>query len=395
MAAEAPLKRLRACWKGRIMKHRFTVYDGDGHVYEDEDVLIRYYEGPHAIKKRNRAVSIFPSLDGWPRGVMHERGDKNPNRPFHTDAGIWTGALDKFGFSGAVLFPTAGLGLGLMRDKEFSTATAVAYNNWLEENYTAADKRLFGAGLLPFMDPEAAAAETRRCATERKNFACMLLPTVTTSPLLYGEEFYWPIFAEAERQNIPVALHGGPSTGFGLDYMAPFYMVHTLSHPIPLFKHLASVIFNGVFDAFPRLRLVFLEAGCSWVPFMMDRLDGEYGKIYSAKLRNKIRRRPSEYMRETENFWVSAELEEKALKYTIDAMGSADRILYSSDFPHEPTEDAIAAAVPEFIAQAPYDDRVKENILGRNAMRLYHITEHGIDRTAAGPDAARRRAVPA
>lgn len=362
------------------MKQRFRVIDGDGHVYEDEDVLIKFYEGLHAIRKRNRAVSIFPSLDGWPRGVMHEREDKNPNRPFSTDAAIWTAALEKFGYDASVLFPTAGLGLGLMRDKEFSTATAVAYNNWLEQNYTAVDTRLFGAGLTPLMDPQAAAVEIKRCATARKNFACMILPTVTASILPFGDEFYWPIFEAAERENIPIALHGGPSNGFGLDNLEPFYMVHTLSHPVPLLKQLASIVYSGALDAFPKLRIVCLEAGCSWVPFIMDRMDGEYGKIYSKTLRAKLRRRPSDYLRDTDNFWVSAELEEVGLKYTIDAIG-ADRIIYASDFPHEPTEDAIASAVPEFIENAPYGDDVKEKILYRNAMRLYHLTESGIDRS--------------
>ena len=77
------------------MRHRIPVIDGDGHVYEDDDVLIGNYNSPHAITKRNRSLSIFPALDGWPRGVMHERGDKNPNRPFHTDAKIWSATRDK------------------------------------------------------------------------------------------------------------------------------------------------------------------------------------------------------------------------------------------------------------------------------------------------------------
>jgi predicted TIM-barrel fold metal-dependent hydrolase len=363
------------------MASGFRVLDGDGHIYEDDDQLIRHYEGPHAIRRRNKSLSIFPSIDGWPRGVMHERGDPNPNRPFHTDVDIWRAALKRFNFEGAVLFPTAGLGHGLMRDKDFSTATAVAYNNWLEANYTALDHRLYGAALVPIMDPEAAAVEIKRCATRRKNIACMLMPTVTTSPLTFGDEFYWPIFEAAERQNIPIALHGGPSSSSGLDFLSPFYFVHTFSHPLPLMKQLASLIFGGVFDAFPRLRVVFLEAGCSWITFMLDRLDGEYAKIYSGKLRNRIRR-PSEYLRETDNVWSAAELEERNIKYVIDAIGP-DRLIYSSDYPHEPTEEGIAAAVPDFIANAPYDDSAKEKILYSNAARLYSITDAGIVRQAA------------
>ena len=90
----------------------------------------------------------------------------------------------------------------------------------------------------------------------------------------------------------------------------------------------------------------------------MDRLDSEYDKIFSKKMRAKLSRKPSAYMREGDNFWVSCELEERGLKNVIDAMGP-DRIIYSSDFPHEPTEDSIAAAVPEFLAHTTYSDDVR------------------------------------
>jgi len=161
-------------------------------------------------------------------------------------------------------------------------------------------------------------------------------------------------------------------------------MVHALSQPVPIFKQLTSILLSGVFDAFPRLRVVFLEAGCSWVPFMMDRLDGEYGKIYSKALRSKVKRHPSEYIRDTGNFWVSLELEEqeRSLKYTLDAIGP-DRIIYASDYPHETPDNSIAGSIPEFIDNPAYSDEVKAKILGQNAMKLYNITDHGIDRSAA------------
>jgi len=365
------------------MKHRFPVIDGDGHIFENNDTMISCYEGPRANKK-TKSAPIFPSIDGWPRRANNQFNDDNPNRPDHTDAAVWAAALEKFGLAASVLFPSAGLGIGLMRDRDFCTATAIAYNNWMETTFTSRDPRLFSAGLVPLMDPTAAVAEIKRCATVRKGFACMLLPTVTSSTLAYGEEFYWPIFEEAERQNMPIALHGGSSAGFGLDHFTAFYMVHALSQPVPIFKQLTSIILSGVFDAFPRLRMVFLEAGCSWVPFMMDRLDGEYGKIYSKALRNKVKRHPSEYIRDTGNFWVSLELEEqeRSLKYTLDAIGP-DRIIYGSDYPHETPDKSIAGSVTEFIDNPMYSDEVKEKILGKNAMKLYNITDHGIDRSAA------------
>jgi uncharacterized protein len=357
-----------------MTKHRLPVFDADGHVFEDDDQLIRYYEGPHAISKRNKALSIFPSIDGWARGVIHEREDNVEGRYSHTDAKIWSTMLDFIGAEGSVLFPTAGLAYGLMQDVNFASATGTAYNNWLEDNYTAKDSRLFGAGLLPIEAPEDAVIELRRCATERTNFATMMLPTATATPLKLGHQNYWPIYQEAERLNMPLVLHGGPSAGIGVDFQRPFAKVHTMSHPYPLMLQLTDMIWEGVFDAFPDLRVGFYEAGCTWVPFMMDRLDSEYDSIFGSEARARLKRRPSEYISETDNFWVTAELGEKGLKYAIDAMGS-DRIMYASDFPHEPTQDELQGTVPEFLENPAYDEDAKAKILYGNAMRFYGLDE--------------------
>ena len=354
--------------------HRLPVFDADGHVFEDDDQLIRYYEGPNAITKRNKSMSIFPSIDGWARGVTHEREDNTEGRYSHTDAQVWATMLDALGADGSVLYPTAGLAYGLMQDVTFSSATATAYNNWLEDNYTAKDPRLFGAGLMPMEDPQAAVVELRRCATQRANFVTMMVPTVTATPLKLGHRSYWPIYEEAERLDMPLALHGGPSAGFGLDFQRPFAKVHTMSHPYPLFLQLTDLIWEGVFDAFPRLRVAFLEAGCTWVPFMMDRLDTEFESIFGVGARAKLRRKPSEYIRDTDNFWVSAELGEKGLKYAIDAIGS-ERIMYASDFPHEPTQEEMRGAVPDFLDDPAYDETAKANILARSARNFYRLDD--------------------
>lgn len=292
---------------------------------------------------------------------------------WHTDAEIWGNALERFGMEGSVLFPSIGLTCGLIRDPHFAAITATAYNNWLEDRYTRQDDRLYGVGMIPIENPEAAVKEIRRCATERKNFKAILLPAATATARSYGNEFYWPIYQEAEARNMPIVLHGGPSAGVGLDHLEPFAKVQVLSHPVKIFIHLTDIVLSGVFDAFPNLRIGFLEAGCSWVPFMVDRLDWIYGAhAHGAKIRTAIKRRPSEYLREGENFWVAVELEDRGLKYAVDCIGS-DRILYASDFPHEPTEAELLGTVAEFLDNPAYSDEVKTNILYNNGKRFYGI----------------------
>ena len=77
-------------------------------------------------------------------------------------------------------------------------------------------------------------------------------------------------------------------------------------------------------------------------------------------------------MREGDNFWVSMELGERGLKYAIDAIGS-EKILYASDYPHEPTEEDLTTELPEFIASNDYSEAVKRNLLYNNMINFYQL----------------------
>lgn len=353
---------------------KFPVFDSDGHVFENDDEIFEYYEGKYAGQTRFRTFGLFPGLDGWSRGIMMSHSGQ-ARKYTHTDAKIWGEVVDALGAEGSVLFPTAGLAHGLMRDVEFAAATATAYNNWLEERYTKLDPRLHGVGLMAVQDPAEAVKELERCAKSRERFVAMMLPSRTSTGRTYGDEFFWPIYAAAQQHDMALAMHGGPSEGLGFDHWGfrPFAKVHTLEHPVPLMIQLTDIVMSGVWDAFPNVRIGFMEGGCTWVPFMMDRMDYEYGSILGIKTRALLKKRPSEYIREGENFWVGFECGERNLKYTIDAMGGSDRILYASDYPHEPSEEEILEELPEFLADPQYSDADKRNIVYNNAKRFYRI----------------------
>ena len=351
----------------------YKIFDGDGHVLESDDELAQYFEGDYKGGQRVTGLGIFPSLDGWSRGPMLRSEDAN-RKYWHTNADIWSECLEMIGAEGSVLYPTAALAHGLMRDTNFATATAIAYNNWLEDLYTKKDNRLFGAGCTPIQDPAAGAREVRRCATERTGIVTMTLPTVTNTGKTYGDEFFWPIFEEAERQNMPLALHGAPSEGFGFDHFTQYIASHTLEHPAPLFIQITDMMFSGVFDTFPKLRFAFLEAGCSWVPFMMDRMDYEFDSMHGSKHRKTMKKRPSDYFREGDQVWIAMELGESSLKYVIDMIGH-ERIIYASDYPHEPSTEDLTSELPEFLENPDISDEAKQNIVYHNARDLYHIED--------------------
>lgn len=349
----------------------FRVFDADGHVLESDDELVEHYEGDFK-HRRQKTWAIFPSLDGWARGVVMAREDAS-RKYWHTDAKVWGEILDMLGLEGTVSYPTAGLGFGLMTDVGFAVATATAYNNWLEERYTKLDPRIHGAGLLPVQDPAAAATELERCATRRTRFPVGLLPGRMAMNRSYGDPFFDPIYAAAEKHDLPLAIHGAPSRGLGFDHFNVFAKVHALEHAVPQFIHITDMIFSGVFDRFPKLRVAYLEAGASWVPWMMDRLDYEYESIFGTGLRKTLRKKPSQYFAEGENMWFSLELEERrGLKYTVDAIGS-ERLFYASDYPHEPKEGEMRHELEEFLEDESLPRAARENIVYNNALRFYRL----------------------
>jgi len=349
----------------------FRIFDGDGHVMEDDDELALYYEGAFANRRRVKALPIFPSIDGWSRGAMIAKDDAN-RKYVHTDHKVWAECLADIGAEGTVLYPTAGLAHGLMRDVPFAVATATAYNNWLEDRYTRQDKRFYGAGLLAVQDPEAAVVELRRASRDRTRFRAMVLPTVTALGKSYGDPFFWPIYREAEALGMPLALHGAPSEGFGFDHFTRYIASHTLEHPVPTFVQLTDMMFAGVFDRFPTLKFAFLEAGCSWIPFMMDRMDYEYDSMHGIRSRKEMKKRPSDYFREGVSIWVSLELGEQSVKYVVDYVGS-ERLLYASDYPHEPSYEDLTTDLPEFLENAPISAEAKANIVYNNVKKFYSI----------------------
>jgi len=349
-----------------MVTHRLPIFDGDGHVYENDAEIAACIEGKWAGMDRVETFGLFPSLDGWNRAFLV------PGVDTRTNAGVWQQMLEELGASGTVLYPTAGLAHGLCQDPEWAADLATAYNNWLESHYTALDHRLHGVGLMAVQDPALAVAELERCAQHRTGFVAMLLPARNSTGFGYGDPAFYPIYEAAERHGMTLGVHGGPSMGMGIDHLRPFIKVHGLEHPLALFIQLTDMVLSGIFEEFPKLRVVFLEAGSSWVPFMMDRLDYEYD--FMPHRAPRLRKKPSDYFRDGENFWVSCEIMERGLKYCIDAIGS-ERIIFASDYPHERTHDEFGAEAPQFIAHPLYDDQVKRRILHDNARQLYRLVD--------------------
>jgi uncharacterized protein len=341
-----------------------TVIDADGHVLENDIELAQYFEGAYQGHKRSGVFSIFPSLDGWPRGFV-----KGMDKVSATSAEAWIRFVDEAKLKAAVLYPTAGLAFGLIQDPDWACVVARAYNNWLSDRYCKADSRLKGVAMLPVHNPQEAAAELRHAVLEQ-NMVAGMLPAVTMLNKGYGHADFHPIYEEAQKLNVPLAVHGAVSRGLGFDFLQTMSMIHTLEHPIAQMIQLTSVVLDGVFDIFPKLRMGFLEAGAGWIPYMMDRMDEKF-HIDRKRKHFPLSKLPSEYFK-TGNVYVTCETDEKILDAVVREMGE-DFIMYPTDFPHERQAGEFATDIPQFLERPDLSESAKRKILSENAKRFYGI----------------------
>ena len=345
------------------------VIDADGHVYEHVDEIYECLPPPYAGRRTVLGFPLWPTGDGFQRGAIHARLDLHES--FETTPESWVEFLDDAGITGTVLYPTAGLAHGLIRDPEWAVALARAYDDWLAERYLAVNGRLHGVALLPLQDPIAAADELRRAVAELGMVGGVLPAIGLAKPL--GHVDYDPIYAEAERLDVPLAVHGGPSQVLGLELLDHFAQVHTLAHPFAQMKQLTSVLMSGVLDRFPRLRIGFLEAGASWVPFLIERMDRAFEIRRFPEFVGAALQAPSAYVRGG-NVFFSVEPSEADLGHVAASLGDAG-LLFASDFPHEVNLDRCRRELAELRTRPDLSPALRRAVLAGNARRFYALRD--------------------
>jgi predicted TIM-barrel fold metal-dependent hydrolase len=339
---------------------KFEIIDADGHVSETWEQLQKYLDEPY--RRRPTNFPYFPQ-DGWDRRL---RGTLGHNAG---DGKAWLEALDQGGMAMSVLYTTLGLFMPFVRDPEWAVVLTKAYNTLLYEEFTKVNPaRLKGVALLAPHDVDEAVTELRRCVTQY-GFVGAMLPADGYS--LLGHRRFDPIYAEAQRLDVPVAFHASGtdiSITAGFEPFPKFIQAHTMSHISGQMRQMVSTIFEGVPARFPNLRLAYLEAGVGWIPYFVQRMDEEFEKRghIEAPALTKL---PSEYIR-SGNVYVSCEGDENLLPQAIGYLG-ADQILYASDFPH--WDHSYPKSLKEIADRPDVSDEHKRKIFSENPRRLYRI----------------------
>jgi uncharacterized protein len=359
----------------------YFIVDIDAHVTETafwSDIVDRidskvYRDMARAFKNRTGAP---PGLLNSMPGVLYQDvfgriphqqrlGEAVPGGKTHPLVTLVERAMDSMGIDYMVVFPTPMLVLGMHPQAEVEVALGTAYNRWLIEEILPQDKRIKAMLYLPFNHPQACLDVIERFADAE---GVIGFSVTSTRYRAVHHDDYMPVYAAIQASGKPLGFHSGFHWGDqSMQQCNRFISMHALSFVHFNLVHMTNWIINGLPERFPRIKVLWIESGLAWVPFLMQRLDHEYMmRTSEAPL---LRRRPSEYM--ADMFYTSQPLERSNIKLTratFEAIKADTQLLFASDWPHWDFD------LPSTITTLPFlSEQAKRNILGLNAARVFNL----------------------
>jgi len=294
------------------------------HLEEYGSFSYSFYAGRGAYPRFQRNAA---RLDSWPANGKPPGADLPFLREQH---------LDAYDIAFGILMPL--IDANSSRNSELASATCAATNAWQIDEFVSQEARLRASIVVCPENVTAAVAEIERHAIDRR-FVQVQLATRSVEPL--GNRRYWPIFAAAEAAGLPVGFHVGgpapypPSSGGWPSFYIEYHQV--VGHSAA--SLLMSMILEGVFDQFPKLRIVVVECGFAWVPSFTWRLDKHFERLRSEV--PHLQRKPSDYMRD--HVWFTTQPVEEPedpadLRRLFDWIGF-DRMMFATDYPHWDFDD--------------------------------------------------------
>ena len=275
--------------------------------------------------------------------------------------------MDAIGIDQLCLFPTPMLGLGLTPRPEVEVAMARAYNRWLCEVVLAQEPRIKSSLYLPLNDPEATYKMVKDFAGAKGVIGFTICAPHYKA--VY-DNAYVKTYALIEEMGLPLVFHGAFAWGQdkSLSLCNRFIAVHALGFSWFNILHCTNWLCNGMPERFPKLKVVWIESGLAWIPFLMQRLDNEW-MMRSSEV-PLLKRKPSDYMREMYYSTQPMEMVEnrEALALTFKMINAETQLMYSSDYPHWDMD------LPSTIYDLPFlSEQAKRNILGGNAKRFFNL----------------------
>ena len=363
----------------------------DSHVNEPGDLWVERIDKPF----RDRAPRVVENLPGQRPGAYFVlegippihlaqgmgAGKKPEELPkfFQSStyedrrAGGWDPAerlkdMDLDGVEADVIYTTLGFRQFWFTDAALQRACFRVYNDWLADYCAYAPKRLAGLALISLHDVDEGVKELRRCVS--RGLKGVLIWASPPEDRPYSAPLYDPFWAAAQDLNVPISLHSitgmGAESRLAIKQPLDRYVRSTvLCHEVQ--RTLVVLIFSGVLERFPDLKLVSAENEVGWLPFFLQKLDQaqeEYRYLYPAPLKLK----PTEYFRRQ----IFATFIEDPVGVASREFIGVENIMWSSDYPHTVSTWPHSREVVERDFKGVPEDE-KRLIVRENVARLYGL----------------------
>ena len=277
------------------------------------------------------------------------------------------------GVRAEVIYTTLGFRQFWLKDAVLQRACFRAYNDWLAEYCAYAPKRLAGLALISLYDIEEAMKELRRCRKLGLKGAMIWASPPDERP--YSDSMYDPFWAEAQDLGVPLSLHS--ITGMGPESQAARVMgreiksldryIRSVTQAGEVKRSLTVLIFSGVLERFPRLKIVSAENNVGWLPFVIQRWDQAF-EAFRYMYPTPLTLPPSEYFRR--QVWATYIDDPLAVKYRHQV--GIDNVMWSSDYPHTAsTWPHSQELVERDFKDVPGEEKWK--IVRENVTRLYRL----------------------
>ena len=241
-------------------------------------------------------------------------------------------------------------------DPEVSLSLARKHNDGIAQLVTAYPDRFIGLATVPMQDANKAVTELER-AVKELGFRGLEINTNINGKNLDEPEFL-PVYEKAEALGIPIVVH--PHYVVGVERLRRYYLVNLIGNPVDTTIAIASVIFSGILDKFPKLNWVFVHAGGT-APYIKGRWDHAYH--HGVVVKFDIPKPPTEYFKTL--YIDTIAHSQPALAYLINTQG-ADHVVLGSDYPFDMADPDPVSTVKKQGLSA--EDEAK--IMGNNLVAL-------------------------
>jgi len=300
------------------------------------------------------------SMNIYPKGLNPKSGEVNREKGI-----AWDRKMGDFGENVEDL-KAAGMDIGLLQptqsmffywaDREAAAELVRMVNEYTAKGTKEYPDSLIGLATLPLQHVDLAVKELTYCVDNLGMKGVAMGTNVNGHG--FDEEQFDPFFKKVEELDIPIVVH--PNDPSGIERVSNYYLANFLAYPMESAIFAAKLVFGGVFDRYPNLKVCLSHAG-GVLPFLLGRL--EHGQSERPESREKCEHSFSHYLK---NFYVDTiTFRPDTLRFVLDIMPEG-HVFMGTDYPYDMMDKDPVGSV----RRAVEDEDLQEKIMCENLGRM-------------------------